>query len=307
MSDIIEAYYEKLAAKGARGKMNLPALARRDIPFMECIQSDTGKLFISQDVVALEPSITAEMSGDWMYRYATLDSIGKRPFYTDDGVLMIDDIYLMSASQFPTTRNKMRDIYDNHTMPTGLSFADQWMIDSEICKDYTKKTVRNFAKVACLGIGYGMGYRKFQKTSEEAGVPISVGEAKETIAAYWRLFSGLAALRDTLSWEVKRKGSLVNPFGYRLTPQPHKALNAYIQSSASGVLDVYIMKLFAMTPYAEFVCLIHDEVVLQCPENKIKDFEEISRICIESLNKDLGWDTPIRFGTKIATTFAEIK
>ena len=264
-------------------------------------------VFVSQDVVSLEPSITAEMSGDPMYIYATQKGIGQKPYYSKTGVLMIDDIYLMSASQFPVTREPLQEYFNYHKTDKGLTFADQWVQDSEPCKDHCKKEIRNFAKVGCLGIGYGMGARKFRKTAQDAGKILSYAESKATITAYWDLFEGLKALRDSLSWEVKRKGYLVNPFGYRLTPEPHKALNAYIQSGASGILDIYLLKMCAACPWVLFEALIHDEVVWQVPLNRMDEFNEISARCIKSLNDDLGWETPIRFGNKIAPTFKEIK
>ncbi len=306
MSCVIQDYSEKQAAKGRRGGLNLPAMARKATKFMECIVADPGFVFVSQDVVALEPSITAEMSQDPMYLYATQTGIGKRPYY-DGNVLMIDDIYLMSASQFPPTREKMKDIFINAQMPTGLSFADQWVVDNEVCKDYAKKSVRNFAKVACLGIGYGMGARKFRTTAEENGSIITHKEAKGTIDAYWELFKGLKALRDSLSWQVKRNGFVENPFGYRCTPNDYKAMNSFIQSSASGVLDVYCLKLFDFCPYAQFVALIHDEVIFMIPEHLQEKLKSDSEIVAESLNNDLGWSVPIRFGTKIANNFGGIK
>lgn len=304
--DVIAEYLEKQAKKGKKGGLNLPAMARKATEFMDCIEADENRLFVSQDVVALEPSITAEMSQDPMYLYATLTGIGKRPYYHGD-VLMIDDIYLMSASQFPPTRQKMHDIFYNHTMPTGLSFADQWMADNEVCKDYCKKAVRNFSKVACLGIGYGMGWKKFRTTAEESGTLLTPKEAKGTIEAYWNLFKGLKALRDTMSWTIERKGSVINPFGYRCTPDSHKAMNAFIQSSASGVLDVYSLKLFEFCPYAKFIALIHDEVIYSIPAHMQEKLKLDSEIVAESLNSDLGWSVPIRFGTKIAKTFGGIK
>lgn len=306
MTDVIEAYKAKQLAKGRRGGLNLPAMSRKSENFMSCIIADPGYVFVSQDVVSLEPSVTAEMSGDPRYTYATVTGIGKRPHYEGQW-LMIDDIYLMSASIFPTTRDAIRDIVLHHTMPTGLSFCDQWMIDPEVCKDYTKKAVRTFAKIACLGIGYGMGYRKFKTTSEENGKPISNAESRGTIKSYWDGYEGLKALRDTLSWEVERNGSVVNPFGYRCTPDPYKAFNAYIQSSASGVLDVYILKLFQVAKYAKFIALIHDEVVLTIPEDKVEQFRADSAKVADSLNEDLSWSVPIRWNTKIGKTFAELK
>jgi len=305
MSNVIEDYFEKQLKKQKRGGLNLPAMARKATEFMDCITSDLGMLFVSEDVVALEPSITAEMSKDPMYQYATLTGIGQKPYYKGD-VLMIDDIYLMSASQFPPTKNKMKEIFDTATFE-GKSFAEQWLADSEVCKDYCKKPVRNFAKTACLGIGYGMGWKKFKREAEDNGTVLTPAEAKGTIDAYWTLFQGLKRLRDSLSWTVKKTGSIENQFGYRNTPEAHKAMNAYIQSSASGVLDVYTYKLFQMAPYLKFVTLVHDEVIYQCPENMLDQLKIDSEIAVKSLNNDLGWSVPIRFGTKTAKSFAGVK
>lgn len=318
-ADIIAEYYEKQLKKGKRGGANLPALARGDKPFMKTIKADPGKLFVSRDVIALEPTITAELSQDKRYLYATYHGIGKRPYY-DGEWLMIDDIYLMSASRFPTTKDVLREIFNRGKFykdkngdwrceidGQGESFADLWLVDPDAVKDALKKPIRGFSKVACLGIGYGMGARKFRTTSEEAGTPIDYKTAKGTITAYWDGYEGLKALRDTLSWTAKRKGAVVNPFGYRCTPEPHKAFNAYIQSSASGVLDVYILKLFSEAPWLEFVALIHDEVIFQCPKDRIAEARTIADLCEKSLNEDLGWSVPIRFGWKEAETFAEIK
>jgi DNA polymerase I-like protein with 3'-5' exonuclease and polymerase domains len=326
MTDVIQEYFEKQQAKGRRGGLNLPAMARKAGKFMSCIVADPGHVFVSQDVVALEPSITAEMSQDPMYLYATLTGIGQRPRY-EGNVLMIDDIYLMSASQFPPTRDKLKDMVDNHRMikvdnpkskgvddkfmlvrdDSGQGFAEWWLENNELVKDYTKKTVRNFAKVACLGIGYGMGARKFRTTAEENGSIITYQEAKGTIEAYWELFKGLKALRDSLSWEIKKHGFVTNPFGYRCTPEAHKAMNSFIQSSASGVLDVYCLKLFSVCPYAKFVALIHDEVIFSIPEDLQERLKSDSENVVKSLNDDLGWSVPIRFGTKVATTFGGMK
>lgn len=305
MTDIIQDYRDKLAKKGGRPKVNMPALARNHSGFMGCWLPDPGYVFVSQDVVSLEPSITAELSGDPMYRYATLDGIGKKPYYKD-GVLMISDIYLMAASVFPPTRQAIREVF-NSTMPTGLSFADQWLVDDEVCKAVSKKPARNFAKTACLGIGYGMGWKKFKKTAEEAGTVLDVKEAKATIDNYWTLFADLKALRNHLRWEVKKKGFLVNPFGYCLTPEAHKAFNAYIQSSASGVLDVYCLKLFSAPKGLKFCALVHDEVIYQARIEDIAAIRQHALECEASLNEDLGWSVPIRIGWKEAKSFAEIK
>jgi hypothetical protein len=90
MSDRLAEFYTKVA-KGKFCNLNLPAMARRDEFFMRCWLADPGKTFVSQDVVSLEPSVTAHFSQDKRYRWATVDGIGKAPYYDGD-VLMIDDV-----------------------------------------------------------------------------------------------------------------------------------------------------------------------------------------------------------------------
>ncbi len=297
MSNRIFTFREK-AQKGKRVSLNLPALARRDHAFMECWQADPGYSFVSQDVVSLEPSVTAHFSKDKRYRWATVDGIGKAPYY-DGTILMIDDVYLMTASQLPPTAYKIREAWDN-------GIFDKWLNDPEGVKAILKEP-RSFAKVCALGLGYGMGAKKLQTTCEEAGVVPSFAEAKAVMATYWKLFSGLRGFADLLEWRIKQDGAIINPFWYRITPEPHKAFNAFIQSSASGVLDLYCMELFEACLDLRFVTIIHDEVIFQCPDHLIQGLPALTDKCTKALNDALGWSVPIRFGTAVAKTFAEFK
>jgi hypothetical protein len=285
-------------SKGKSVNINLPALARRDVKFMKCWLADPGKTFVSQDVVSLEPSVTAHFTQDTRYRWATVDGIGKEPYYDGD-VLMIDDVYLMTASVLPPTMGAIRKAWDDGLFST-------WTKDPETVKAALKKP-RSFAKICALGLGYGMGAKKLQKTCEEAGVPVTFQQAKVLKDRYWELFSGLKAFADLLQFRAERDGFIINPFWYRITPEPHKAFNAYIQSSASGVLDLYSIELFDHAPDMEFVTLIHDEIIYMCPDDRVKDLPEITDTCTKRLNETLGWTVPIRFGTITCKTFEAFK
>lgn len=298
MSERIEEFYHKVNNRGKFVNLNLPAMARRDEPFMRCWLADEGKTFVSQDVVSLEPSVTAHFSQDKRYRWATVDGIGKAPYYDGD-VLMIDDVYLMTASVLPPTAHQIRKAWDD-----GL--FNSWLADSEAVKK-ALKSPRSFAKVCALGLGYGMGAKKLQKTCAEAGVILTFQEAKAVRARYWDLFAGLRGFADTLQFRVEKDGFLINPFWYRITPEPHKAFNAYIQSSASGVLDLYCTYMFEEAPDMEFVALIHDEVIFQCPDERLKDLPGLTDKITKDVNDALQWTVPIRFGTITCKTFESFK
>ena len=300
-SPTVNALYQKLQEKRDVPKVNLPALARRDVPFMECFEADPEKVFVSSDFTSLEPSITAHFSKDPNYRYATFDGIGKKP-YIENGILMIDDIYLMVASQLPGLKEPVLEFFSDPAM------CEKWVEDSDWCKSQKLiKGPRKNAKPACLGFNYGMGPKRFVKQCYDAGIPMGLSQAKAMYAAYWKLFPEIRQLTKVLEITFKKRGFFVNPFGYRLTTEPHKAYNAVIQSSASGVVDIITYKFFELLPEAEFCTLVHDEFIYSIDEKLLKRAREVTDICVESLNKDLGWDIPMRLDFTVAKNFAEIK
>jgi hypothetical protein len=271
---------------------------------MRCILPDPEYVTVSMDLAAGEPTVTAHFSGDKNYRYATIDGIGKAPFY-DGPVLMIDDIYLMVASVSPLGRDVIWDTYHNYCFGD-RTFVEQWLTDPEVVKTHLKK-LRQFHKILCLGIGYSMGPRKCCKTAYENGFDLDFPTSKAFHRAYWRLFSGVKRLSDRLAQQVELEGCIVNPFGYRLTPEPRKAFNYFIQSSVSGIMHVFVAKLMATAPYAKFVTVIHDELVAECPVDRLDDFRRAKDVATDSLNEDLGWSVNIRTGFVAGGSWYEAK
>lgn len=282
--------------------VNLLALARRDQAFMSTWLPDPGYTFVSCDFTSLEPCITAHFSGDKFYKYATYDGVGKRPWFHENGTLMIDDIYLMTASSMPGVSDTIVAFFRNG------GNCDQWVIDSEPIKgNKLIKPIRSKAKTACLGFGYGMAARKFVKQSYEAGMNVTLEEARGMYKAYWNLFQGVQTLSKKLEALVKKNGSLINPMGYRLTPEPHKAFNAFVQSTASGVLDLLCSTFFTSAPKAKFVAMIHDEVVFQVPKDSIEECRQVMNKSVIELNQTLGWSVDMRLGWCEANSFAGFK
>lgn len=274
-------------------KLNIQAISRRDAGLMQTMVPAPGHVFVSIDLSSGEPTVTGEFSKDPNYLYATYHGVGKRPFYKD-GVLMIDDIYLMVASVSPLGKEKIYDTFHNHKFD-GKSFADQWLEDSEVVKSYLKE-VRTLHKILCLGIGYGMQARKMVTSMYEKGYLLDLKTAKQFCKVYWQLFSGVKAFSDTLTLEIERKGYIINPFGYRLTPDPRKAYNYYCQSSVSGVMHLFGALLFSIAPWAKFVVCIHDEFVISVDEGRLEEFRKCTQAATEEMNNQLKWDVKIRTG-----------
>ncbi len=295
-----------------RGGLNIQALARRDKALMGCLQADPGRVFVSCDLASGEPTVTTHFSRDPYYYQACFGMVGKAPYYDERGVLLIDDIYLMTMSVSPMGRVKMREVtqafYPAKDGKRQLSFPEKWLDD----KDYIQKRVlageRAFHKILCLGLGYSMGPKHMVEAAFKAGYVITLDEAKAFFKAYWKLFAGVKKLGARLEKQYKDEGSLVNPFGYRLLPEPsYKALNYYIQSSVSGIINVLMAKFFAACPSARFVTVIHDEIVFDVPETDLALAKTIMQAAEDSLNKDLGWSVKVRCGWAEGVNMYEAK
>jgi DNA polymerase I-like protein with 3'-5' exonuclease and polymerase domains len=229
--------------------------------------------------------------------------VNKEPFY-DRGVLMIDDIYLMTMSVSPIGAQKMSDVFNQEI--NGVPFAKQWLVDPDACKKPLKKD-RDMHKFLALSLGYGLGPKKMVRQCYDKGHIMEFKTAKAFHSAYWNLFSNVQRLSQKLANQIKSKGYSVNPFGYRLTPPPHKAFNFMIQSSVSGIMHIFCAKLFAAAPWAKFITVIHDEVLVDVPIERLEEFRRCKEMATDSLNEDLDWSVKIRTGFVAGENWYEAK
>jgi len=284
-------------------RLNVQGLARRVPELMTTIGQYSDRENVSIDLSSGEPTVSAHYSRDPNYLYACFDGVGKAPFFKD-GILMISDIYLMTMSKSPIGANTIREAFDKKW--NGKSFADQWLEDDEVIKKALKAS-RQLHKMLALGLGYGMGPKKMVNQCYDNGYSLDISTAKLFYKAYWSLFSGLRQFANKCQLQVQAKGYIVNAFGYRATPPPHKAFNYLIQSSVSGIMHVFLAKLLAAAPYAEFVVCIHDELIMTIPKGMRDEFFKAKELATQSLNDDLKWSVPIRTGFVVGSNWYEAK
>lgn len=299
MIDIATLENEILQSKkpGHRFRLNSQGLARNDERLMRCLKSSKDKLIVSVDLAAAEPTIITHYTKDPIYAYAAFTGVGKKPYY-DNGVLMIDDPYLLSASTWPIMGDLMKQAFTRDW--GGKTFVDQWMEDNEVVKGVLKKEFRAVAKAGVLALGYGAGWRKLKQMFYENGFEITAHQAKGMYKTYWGLYEYIHAYAQYCQETVKKQGYIVNDFGYRLTPDPHKAFNAVIQSSASGVLDLLQINFFDICKHVnrrnDAKGLIHDELLFEIPKELEQECRQDMYKAVERLNNQLNWDIPIRIG-----------
>lgn len=128
-------------------KLNPQGLARRDKGLMSSLLPPPGYVFVSIDLSSGEPTVTGEFSKDKNYLYATVDGVGQPPEYRN-GILMLDDIYLMTASVSPLARQEVWDKFHKASFD-GKSFAEMWISDPDKVRSEFKHT-RTMHKILCV-------------------------------------------------------------------------------------------------------------------------------------------------------------
>lgn len=265
-----------------------------------------GQTFVSSNCAG-EPTVTTHYSKDPNYHAANFGMVGKKPYYDNNGVLQISDIYLMGASVSPLAKDKMKTYFNQEW--EGKSFGGQWLKDDEIIKRALKKEIRQLHKRLVLGLGYSMGPKKMVESAFEDGYALELKDAKAFFNAYWRLFPKVKLLGDILQNRLKKgNGRIVNEFGYCLKPdKEYKILNYWIQSSVTGIMHLLTAKFAELCPEAKFLTVIHDEVIYQFPTDKEDYCKQQWDKALDWLNNLLNWSVKMRTGWVTGTNMYEAK
>ena len=167
---------------------------------------------------------------------------------------------------------------------------------------------RERAKTVSYGLAYGMeAYGLAQRLGVE------VGEAKEIMDRYFAAFPGLRAFMDRSIAEAKRLGYTKTELG-RIRPLPElysdnrnirmaaerQAMNAGIQGLAADIFKVALVRLdhalSGASLQARLVLQVHDEVIVEAPEQERPMVESLTREALESAGSlrvplaiSLGW------------------
>ncbi len=293
----------RMSGGGSLGvSLNPQGLNRRNKSQQTCIVADEGKIFVMSDAAQGEPTVTAYYSKDRNYNLAAFGMVGKRPYYNEEGLLIISDIYLMTASRFPSWKDEIRNAFENYY--DGVQGYDLWITDPEYIQKKVLKKTRGLAKILALGIAYSMGPKKMVLTAQQNGYELTEKEAKDFKKLYKVTYPLVGMLEKKLQDAYSSCGVLQNDFGYCLYPDSmHKVLNSWIQSSVAGIIDLLALMFFERCPEAEYVVNTHDELCFQIPIDKVEEIKQIYMDTVKDLNKTLGWDVPISFGWEMSNTW----
>ena len=304
-------------------KINGLALCRGSSRNMEPLLPEDGRVFVAGDVISAEPVIQCNLTGDATLIYQTFGGIGLKPWVREDGLLMIDDVYLSLSSINPVTSEKTLDIFYNEKFSVNgkvLCWADAWVEDGgkDIVKSHPMlKKFRKFNKSASLGLSYGLKGDTPDKTDTEHGLRNNMAkqgyymtskQAWECYEKFWSMYPEIRKFRLNLEALAKKKVPIYNPFGFKVNTKPKDAFNGVIQSSVSSIITLWEYLLEeAVGDKFDLVMCIHDEVCVECME---EDAEEIKASMVKemtTINEMLNWPFPLRTEPQIGRNFYEIK
>ncbi|WP_456342951.1 DNA polymerase I [Thermovibrio sp.] len=153
--------------------------------------------------------------------------------------------------------------------------------------------MRRVAKTVNFGIVYGMSPHGL---SDRLGIPLK--EAEEFIEKYFKNFPKVKEFIDSTLEEAYRKGYVRTLFG-RKRPLPElrdsnyhvrsfgerAAVNAVIQGTAADVMKMAMVKLEKKlrNSGAYMVLQVHDEVVVEAPEEREKEVRELIKEVMEGV------------------------
>ena len=139
---------------------------------------------------------------------------------------------------------------------------------------------RRSAKAVNFGIVYGIGAFSLAKD-----INVSVGEAKRYIEDYLTHYSGVRAYMDKVTKSAEKDGWAVTMFGRkRFIPEilstnktvkalgKRIAMNTPIQGTAADIIKIAMVRVYrrlkAELPEARLILQVHDELIVEAPDDK---------------------------------------
>ena len=308
----IHSHINLLGTKSGRisgSGINIIATPISEAAYGKNLIVDKNHSILSADFSALEPTLLASLSNDPVLKYATFEGEGKTPFIKD-GVLWIDDNYIMAAYGAPFMRSEIENKLD----------LDNWTKDPTAEKNKLKN-LRNLSKAIVLSTNYGAGPLKVQsKIREDLKLTIPLKNVEQFQESYWATLSTAHQYKRRIENEAYEKGYLINIGGFPLTffdrlggivKGTHKALNRMLQSSANICMKLLLhyiyLKINKRDDIIPLVCDWHDATWLKVKKDSVEEAKIILDDSLNDLNNTLKLPLKLRLNYSVGGNFYEAK
>lgn len=175
---------------------------------------------------------------------------------------------------------------------------------------------RRRAKAVNFGIVYGIGAFSLSKD-----IGVSVKEADRYIKSYLANYSGVARFMENCKTNAKEKGFAETLFGRRrYLPEisasnavmrafgERVAMNMPIQGTAADIIKIAMIKVFSRLekeiPEAHLIMQVHDELIIEAPEEKA---EAVSALLKDEMENAVKLSVPLTVDVHAGKTWYDTK
>ena len=179
-----------------------------------------------------------------------------------------------------------------------------------ITLDKVTKEQRRNAKAINFGLLYGMSPYGLTRTSD-----LTLAEAEDFVEAYFKQFPGVKGYLDNMRRLAASQGYVETLLGRRRyfpglksggnpatrAREEREAINAPIQGTAADIMKIAMTRVASALNEAglkgHMLLQVHDELVLECPQNELKKTAKIVRTMMENAyNLLIPLKTEARYG-----------
>jgi len=178
------------------------------------------------------------------------------------------------------------------------------------------KDQRRHAKAVNFGLIYGMSAFGLTRSTD-----LTLAEAEDFVAAYFRRFPGVKNYLDGIRKKAAEIGyvetllgrrryfpGLQNPVNQQIrNREEREAINAPIQGTAADIMKVAMLQvpqaLLDADLSGKILLQVHDELVLECPENELEDTASVVRNVMENAYQ---LDVPLKTDACYGTNWGEL-
>jgi DNA polymerase I-like protein with 3'-5' exonuclease and polymerase domains len=245
----IHSSFNATGARTGRTSSQLPNMQQVPPSCRDLFVADQGCVLVTRDVSALEPVLIAYYSGDTELTRIIRNG---ESFHSVNA----KEIFNLDCSV-----DEVKNLFPKH---------------------------RDAAKEFGLSVLYGAGANRVKQSLDKRGFSFSLAECKTFVQRLRDKYKGVWNFKQALDSELEAGTTIYNYMGrpIRFTDPEEvymKGFNKLIQGSGSDIMQAAIAKI-AQNPDCKVLLFVHDEVVVQVPEERAKGLEAFVEDCMTDFN-----------------------
>lgn len=175
--------------------------------------------------------------------------------------------------------------------------------------------LRQLAKALNFGLIYGMSAAKLQAYAEtKYGVRLTLDQARSFIRSFFQAYPGIRRWHEQIRRTVYARGlkEIRTLTGrrrrWRDRPRLNELFNTPVQGLNADILKLAAIRLASAIDrrqlQARIICLVHDEIVVECPEAEAQLISKLLRRCMIAPARPLLHPVPVQVDVKVGTSWA---